>query len=286
MPARFFGQFLLERGRISADALLAATNHQNQHNLKLGELAVKEGLITVEVADQINREQRRQDKPFGQIARELGKLTSAQIDQLLAKQKQVNITIEAAILAVNALSLNDVQAQLEVFRIEEGREQMLHDESKAEIQWASGPAFITCVELTDRLLQRVADVIVLPGACRSEVDWLSSAEMQYSVSFTGDWGAEYILRLSQDVAAKIASRMLDEDAPDTDLISDALKEFVNVVAGQICAALNNAHGLTCELSPPREYPYNEPVPFEGRKIAIFPLNSLDGMVEVALAVPK
>lgn len=280
----FFGQFLLGRSRISAEALLKAAQHQNSHNLKLGELAVREGLLTTEVADQINLEQRRQDKPFGQIARAMGKLTAAQIDQLVEKQKQVNISIEAAIAAVGAMSPEDLQSELALFRAQEERAKIKLDETKAQLAWASGPAFVTCVQLTSRLLQRVADIIVREGPCRQETDKLPPFDLQFGIAFTGDWGAEYLLRISSAAATKIACRMLGETDPDAALVKDSVKEFANVVCGQVCGTLSNEYSLSCELSPPRELPANEAAMLPGRKIAVFPLDSTDGPIEVAFAV--
>ncbi len=281
---QFFGQFMLGRGRINAEALLRAVQHQNQHNLKIGELAVREGLLTTEAADRVNLEQRKQDKPFGQIAKSLGLLTHDQIEALFAKQKQLNVSIEDALVTVGVMSVDQVQGELAVFQAHEASERAKLAEFRTQVAWATGPAFTTCVQLTVRLLQRVADVVVREAGGRQELDRLPPADYQLGITFAGDWGAEYILRLPAAAASKIAARMLDESDPSPALTQDAMKEFANIVCGQVCGTLASSHGLSCELSPPRELPSNEGVELPGRKIVVFELASADGPVEVALSV--
>ncbi len=46
MAVKFFGQFLVEQGIVTSEALLNAINLQDKNNLKLGEMAVAMGLIT------------------------------------------------------------------------------------------------------------------------------------------------------------------------------------------------------------------------------------------------
>ena len=48
MAVKFFGQFLVEQGIVTGEALLNAINLQDKNNLKLGEMAVAMGLITPE----------------------------------------------------------------------------------------------------------------------------------------------------------------------------------------------------------------------------------------------
>ena len=66
MTVRFLGQFLLDRGTITAAQLQAATEAQRASNPLLGELAVREGLLTPEQADRIHERQRSDDRRFGE----------------------------------------------------------------------------------------------------------------------------------------------------------------------------------------------------------------------------
>ena len=46
MAVKFFGQFLVEQGAVTSEALLHAIELQDRTNLKLGEMAVAMGYIT------------------------------------------------------------------------------------------------------------------------------------------------------------------------------------------------------------------------------------------------
>ncbi|TBR11226.1 MAG: chemotaxis protein CheX [Lysobacter sp.] len=87
MSAKFFGQFLLEKGVIDAAQLLRALEIQRTSNPALGELACARGMLTEHQAQAINERQRREDKRFGDIAQSMGLLTSDEVGQLLDDQK-------------------------------------------------------------------------------------------------------------------------------------------------------------------------------------------------------
>lgn len=285
MPARFFGQFLLERGVVTGEALLTAIEYQSSHNLKLGELAVREGLLTQGDADQINREQRRQDAQFGQVALSLNKLTPDQIDRLAAKQKQSHIFIGEALVAVQAIGKAQLAEELAAYKQEQDRDRLQAVEAMNAIPWAVGPTYATLVQLTARLLRRVADIITKEGASREHADRLPAAEVQVAVGFTGGWQGEFILRLPAALARRIASRMLDEAQPSPELVIDAVKEFANIACGQMCAALS-VGGAAHDLSAPRELPGGREVSLPEHQIAVFPLHTADGTIEIAAAVRR
>ena len=87
MAVKFLGQFLMERGVITPQQLLAAIEAQRASNPLLGELAVRRGLLTEAQARRINDRQRADDRRFGDIALEMGLLDAAQVEALLAAQK-------------------------------------------------------------------------------------------------------------------------------------------------------------------------------------------------------
>ena len=59
---------------------------QEKIRVKLGLIAVSEGMLTLDQADAINRMQQVMDKRFGDIAVEKGYLTEAQVNSLLKMQ--------------------------------------------------------------------------------------------------------------------------------------------------------------------------------------------------------
>lgn len=87
MAAKFFGQFLLEKGLISSAQLLRALDLQRGSNPVLGELAVEHGMLTGAQAKVINERQRREDRRFGDLAQSMGLLTGDEVTRLLDEQK-------------------------------------------------------------------------------------------------------------------------------------------------------------------------------------------------------
>ena len=61
-------------------------NEQQKVRVKLGLIAVAEGLMTQEEADRVNQLQAVMDRRFGDIAVEKGYLTEGQVNSLLKKQ--------------------------------------------------------------------------------------------------------------------------------------------------------------------------------------------------------
>ena len=68
MPARFFGQFLLERGEITREQLLDASEYQHSINTPLCALAVEEGYLSQEQLKTLDLVHLRSDERFIKIA--------------------------------------------------------------------------------------------------------------------------------------------------------------------------------------------------------------------------
>ena len=86
MVENILGSYLVKCGKISKEQLQDAIKKQDETRVKLGLLAVTEGILTIEQAEYINRLQATEDKRFGDIAVERGLLTEEQILNLLKKQ--------------------------------------------------------------------------------------------------------------------------------------------------------------------------------------------------------
>ena len=77
---------MLSQERCKKDEYTAAIQKQLSVRVKLGTIAIAEGLLTEEEVDTINKLQMQFDKRFGDIAIEKGLLTLEQIGDLLDKQ--------------------------------------------------------------------------------------------------------------------------------------------------------------------------------------------------------
>ena len=83
MVEYLLGNHLVQSGKLSAEQLTAVISKMDEVRVKLGLLAVAEGMMTIEQADEVNRFQATMDKRFGDIAVEKGYLTEELISNLL-----------------------------------------------------------------------------------------------------------------------------------------------------------------------------------------------------------
>lgn len=119
MSVRFLGQFMLERGTITAQQLQAATEAQRASNPLLGELAVREGLLTTPQAQRIHERQRSDDRRFGDIARDLGLLDQTQLQSLLAAQLAGRKLLGQVLLEQGALDQATLRTELDAHRADQ-----------------------------------------------------------------------------------------------------------------------------------------------------------------------
>lgn len=89
MSNKFLGQFLLEKGLIKPEQLLSAIDIQREHNPPIGKIAIDEGFIDEQAANQINAEQQRTDQRFGELATSMGHMTEQQVSQLFHTQNEL-----------------------------------------------------------------------------------------------------------------------------------------------------------------------------------------------------
>jgi CheY-specific phosphatase CheX len=281
MPARFLGQFLLERGSVTRDGLVAAVDYQDQRNPKLGELAVREKMLKPADAERINQEQRRTDAQFGQVATKLNLLNERQVEQLIAKQKRERVLIGQALIAVGAITPGALEREMRVFEQEEIREREEIRRAKESMPWATAPIYAVSVLLTSKLLLRVAGLQVKEGAARGMSDELPPADVRVGIPFSGGWKGDLVLSMSNALATQICVKMAGEENPPVDLIVDSVGEFANVVCGQICASLQRDN-LSCELHAPEKHRRGSSARYANRQIAAFDLESPQGILQIAL----
>jgi len=233
MAVKFLGQFLLEKGLINKDQLLAALDAQRASNPLLGELAQACGWLTAAQSAQVNAMQRSQDRPFGEIARTLGLLTDAQVDALLAQQKAGRKLFGEILVELGILDAEHVGRALEMQASE--RESAVQGLDLGVAGHPLQPVLRTAIETCNRLFMRTlkrrsqfSSLVENPG----EVAWCSVVGHVHVESST-----PLVIGLACDGAttAAIASAFLSmPDTPcDDGLAQDALGELINVLMGYV-----------------------------------------------------
>jgi CheY-specific phosphatase CheX len=275
MGVKFIGQFLLERGVITREQLLLATELQEQRNRPLGAYAVERGYLTPAQAEQINREQQVTDRRFGELALSMGLLNDAQINDVLTLQKQGRIRIGEALVAGGALDAATFEEHFAAFQAD----QAIYQTGQVELPEGTPSAeFVkVCIDLSEKLLLRVAGLTAKRGIAAPRAESASPELLTISIGFSGSVSAQFAFSASRDVADSIARRVLGPKmAVSDELVLDALKEFCNVVCGNICGKLSQAEN-PLEIGPPEDgLPERSP----DRKSLLVPLHLPDGRFEL------
>lgn len=230
MAAKFFGQFLLEKGVIDAAQLLRALEIQRTSNPALGELACERGMLTAEQAQAVNERQRREDKRFGDIAQSMGLLTSDEVGILLDEQKSRRKLFGEILVEEGFLGRERLEAELREHAGERDEAMRSLDAVLATHQLGRriGNSIATCNKLFPRLLRTqcqfssVADPKAPPP-----VDALAlvrvAAERPLAIGMACD-------RATMQAMAQ-AFLSIPAEACDDELARDALGELVNVLMG-------------------------------------------------------
>lgn len=286
MAIKFFGQFLLEKGVISREALLKATALQETTNLKFGEMARSLGLISEADIERVHEAQRKEDLQFGDMGVKLGIITPAQLTEVLAKQKSGHLYIGEALIKVGAVTSQDLPKYLDEFKA---------DQAPYVVNKVAIPAGVPdsalwemAADLTYKMLSRVANLTFRLGQC-ALVQRLDANDTVVAMRMSGSVTALYVLSVSTDVRKSIAKAILKADdvsQESEDMMNDAVMELVNIVCGNIAAKAAQM-GKTLEIAPPRvlEAKTGVPVPAGGMGLLI-PVHVADGRIEVGIFLDK
>jgi hypothetical protein len=233
MAAKFFGQFLLEKGVISAQQLLHALDAQRASNPTLGELAQQRGLLTAAQAKRINERQRVEDRRFGDIAEELGLLQGAQVGELLAEQKARRKLFGEILVEQDTLDRARLEAELAAHRQEqEDAARALGDSvSTHPLSELATSAINTSVRLFPRLLGSQCQ----PTQALDSPQALSAFPLAALVRIEAEQPMVIGLACTPATATRLATAFLSIPAEkcDDELALDALGEVVNVLMGYV-----------------------------------------------------
>lgn len=249
MAVKFFGQFLVEKGIVSREALLRAIELQEQKNIKLGEMAVAMGYLTQDDIERAHHAQLSRDIKLGDLLVEIGSLTLTQLNEVITRQKNNHLYIGEALVLVGALSHEQLQQHLNEFKADQApyisdRVELPGDISNPEI-WEMA------ADLTYKMITRVLGLPFRAGKChaitRVETNYIMAA-----MDLSGDVDARFIISVSQELQKSVAKAILRETSVDNEppeVLEDTVMEFVNVVCGNIAAKASQA-GKIVNINPP------------------------------------
>ncbi len=286
MAVKFFGQFMVEKGLISSDALLKAIALQDSSNLKFGETAKSMGFITNADIERVHNAQRKEDLQFGDMSVKLGMITQDQLKEVLTKQKNSHLHIGEALVKVGAVKAEDLRKHLNAFKAD----QAPYVVDKVAIPaGVPDPAFAELTaDLTYKMLSRIANLTIRPGKC-VVVQRLDDNDTVVDMKMSGSIKARYLLSISRDVQNAIARAILKADdvsKESEEMLNDTVMEFVNIVCGNIAAKAAQM-GKTIEIAPPKNIKAKGGIPAPVGGIGLlFPVFVADGRIEVGLFIEK
>ena len=230
MAAKFLGQFLLERGVVTAPQLLAAIEAQRASNPLLGELAVARGMLDEAQARRINQRQRVEDRRFGDIALEMRVLDQAQLDTLLEAQKAGRKMIGQVLVEQGVIDAARLEEELALHRADQEQARNALDRVVAghPLGALATSAIGLCARLFPRMLgsQCQAATVLAPQQLNM---WPCTVHVRVEGGHPFDIG----LACDLDTAHALACALLglEPDRCDDELALDALGEMVNVLMG-------------------------------------------------------
>lgn len=257
MFSQFFGNYLVENQKITAEQFSSCMNYIKANRVKLGLIAENEGLLTRAQANELNYMQMQSDKRFGDLAVEKGYLSEADVTYLLGRQGSPYLIFIQALTENKFLSRDDVDKALADFKeTNEYSDTTFNAIKEGDIE-SILPAFITkenekyipLIGLTLRNIVRFVSpyIRIEKGA---HISSLPAPYLAYQQT-EGDYDGFLGFVSSGNGILAIASGYAKEDftTVDEDAL-DSVCEFTNCVNGLYATELSYKD-ISIDMLPPK-----------------------------------
>lgn len=282
MFIQLFGNFLVEKAVITEEQKVSFQKELQDTRVKMGTIAVADGLINEAQAEEINHAQTQQDRRFGDIAIEMGYLTDAQISDIIKKQGDSAMKFYQLLTDKAGIAMNDIEANLEEFKKTQGfTDEELDALKKDDIdKIISLYAIVRDTDIPDlaslvmRNLIRFVTSDFYFGRMKKVTDYSYSmlagqwavGDKKVYLGFGTSDELDGITKLAKKYAKGVTIAGSDE-------IYDAVCEFTNLNNGLFASALSEK-GTFIDMKPPGVFlnqaisgtAYIMPVYIEGAKI--------------------
>lgn len=252
----YFGDYLLEKNKISQAQLEDVMTMQHASRAKLGLIAVAEKLLTPKQAEELNQLQKLKDSRFGDLAIEKGYLLTEEVNYLLNLQGNSYLKFIQTLTDQNIMTMDQIESTLEEFKREYGFSDSELDVLKSGDIDRIIPVFVDinipyvgeCITLVIRnIIRFINNNIKLKKAYTvKEYSFPSIAYQQLVgshelyVCFAGE--DEALLKIASPFAKEEFERM-DEDA------FDSVCEFINCSNGLFASKLSTEN-IHIDMTPP------------------------------------
>ena len=118
MFSQFFGNYLVENQKITAEQFSACMTYIKANRVKLGLIAESEGLLTSSQVMELNYLQVQSDERFGDLAVKKGYLTESDVNYLLGLQSNPYLLFVQALDENGCLTNDEIDYNLTAFQKE------------------------------------------------------------------------------------------------------------------------------------------------------------------------
>ncbi|HPJ26396.1 MAG TPA: hypothetical protein PLW97_02165 [Synergistaceae bacterium] len=262
-----FGEFLLQKGYITAEQLRLAYGSVENARPKLGTLAINEGYMTSDQVETVHSMQVHEDRRFGDIATEMGYLSVEQLEALLSMQRRPHAVLAQALMDRKVLSMKDFNNAVEEYKREYGLrgdvfDALTEDDIDVTVRFClqgkrilEHDLLMDYVSLFARSMVRFVDRFVVLCPAFPEEDDLASEYLALQLVTQRD-KSSMLTAISGDVLslAALGRAFSGEDITALDALGKAAtEEFLNLVNGLFAVNMSD-FGKNFTMHPPLGVP--------------------------------
>jgi len=277
----------MEKGLLTGEQFRDILNEQQKVRVKLGLIAVAEGLMTQEEADRVNQLQAVMDRRFGDIAVEKGYLTEGQVNSLLKKQGNAYLAFAQAMENQQLMTIEQLEQILLDYRCENNFTASDMDALKSDDVDSILPLFLPVdseayygiAGTAVRTLMRLVDTGLYPDKAyimqKTEDENGALQRVEGEKGFVSALGGKgNALQFTASVFGQEEFASVDEDA------LDAIGELLNCINGLYVSECKD--GSSLELMPPA---FKTGIQgFESRKMLVLPIHIKNDCVDLMIAI--
>jgi CheY-specific phosphatase CheX len=260
MFAQFFGSYLLNNKAVTPEQLSEAISKLKQARMKLGTLAMHQGLMTAAEVDEVCYLQSREDKRFGEIAIERDYLTGEQVEDLLRSQNPDYLLLGQNLVDMDVLSNTDLQDLL----LDYQKDTEIYDmdsEDQEQFDKLIRKFFLVSEKNVDEnvlvyMKLFFNNLVRFIGEDFTPMAPVPSSEYPVNYCVTqgikGDITGTTRLDMQKDVAISFASRYANMDFHTFDeYVKASIEDFLNLHNGLFGVNISNEYSKELYLDPPR-----------------------------------
>lgn len=261
MFIQLFSNYLVGQSVITIEQRDTFQEEIQKTRVKLGTIAIAEGLLTEEQAEEINHQQTLQDRRFGDIAVELEYLTSDQVTDLLGKQGNVSMKFFQILIDNLGLTMETVTEHLHGFQrahgfTDEELEAVKEDDFETIIPLFATVRDTTITDLAGLVMRNLTRFVTNNfyfGRMKKATEYSYSmlagqksvGEADIFLGFSATNELDGIIKLAKNYAKSVSVTSSDE-------VYDAVCEFANLNNGLFDSVLSD-DDVFIEMVPPEVY---------------------------------